>query len=72
MLFEEGVVAQEVVDEVNDRELYLNKKSAIIRAVSVAVTADPRKLWVLIAVLEKFDESAPVASRMRDELHLES
>ena len=69
MLYEEGVVAREVVDEVTDRELDLDKKVAIMRAVSAAVEVDPNKLWGLIAVLKKFSESAPLASRMRDDLH---
>ena len=39
-----------------------------MRAVDAAVRGDPQKLWVFIAVMEKFAQSAPVASRMTDEL----
>ena len=69
MLYQEGVVAERVVSEVNDHGLCSEKNAAIMRAVGAAVRADPKKLWVLIAVLEQFAESAPVAKRMRDELH---
>ena len=70
MLYQEGVVAEGVVSEVNDRGLCsAEKNAAIMRAIGAAVRTDPKKLWVLIAVLEQFAESAPVAKRMRDELH---
>ena len=39
-----------------------------MRAVSAAVRADPKKLQVLIAVLEKSPESAPMSRKMRDAL----
>ena len=68
MLYQEGVVSEEVVGKVDDHKLCSEKNSAIMRAVGAAVRADHKTLWVLIAVLEKFAESAPVASRMRDEL----
>ena len=67
-LYQEGVVAEGVVGEVKDRGLCSEKSATIMRAVGAAVKADPKKLWVLIAVLEKFAESAPVAKRIRDEL----
>ena len=68
-LYQEGVVAEGIVGDVNDHGLCSEKNAAIMRAVSAAIKADPKKLWVLIGVLKKFAESAPVASRMRDELH---
>ena len=69
LLFQEGVVAEAVLDEVVvATRPSLEKNVAIMRAFSAAVKSDPVKLWVLIAVLEKSPESAPVASRMRDAL----
>ena len=69
MLYQEGIVSEEVVGEVGmPTKPYSEKNAAIMRAVGAAVRADPKRLWVLIAVLEKFAESAPVAGRMRDEL----
>ena len=69
MLYEEGVVAIELVSEVTGHELPSEKKAAIMRAISAAVEGDPKKLWVLITVLENFAESAPVGRKMEDELH---
>ena len=65
MLYEEGVVAKELLRKVNEHS---DKNAAIMSSVNAAVGADPKTLWVLIAVLEKFAESFPVASRMRDKL----
>ena len=69
LLYQEGVVSKEAVGEVavSTRPL-LEKNAAIMRAVEAAVGAEPKKLWVLISVLERFSESAPVADRMRKEL----
>ena len=68
-LYQEGVVAEEVLDEVIvPAKPSSEKKDAIMRAVSAAVRGDPKKLLVFIAVLGKFAESAPMASRMRDAL----
>ena len=64
LLYQEGVISEEVLNTEPSSE----KNAAIIRAVSAAVKADPKKLLVLIAVLNRFAESAPVASRMRDAL----
>ena len=69
LLFQEGVISHEVVGDVEASNKALSEKNAaIMRAVRAAVRADSSRLWVLIAVLEKFAESAPVACRMRDEL----
>ena len=69
LLFQEGVVAEAVLDEVLVATKPSSEKNhAIMRAVSAAVKADCLKIWVFIAVLEKSPESAPVASRMRDAL----
>ena len=69
MLYQEGVVSEEVVGEVVvSTKSYSEKNAAIMRAVGAAVRADPSKLWVVVAVLEKFAESAPVASKLRNEL----
>ena len=69
MLYQEGMVSEDVVDEVIVSTKPCSEKNAsIMRAVSAAVKADPKKLFVLIAVLEKFPESAPVASKMGDTL----
>ena len=62
MLYQEGVVFEDVVGEVVDSAKPCSEKNAaIMRAVGAAVGADPKKLWVFIAVLEKFTEFAPVA-----------
>ena len=68
MLFQEAMVSEKVDKIVTPAKPLLEKNAAIMRAVSAAVRTDAKKLWVLIAVLEKFAESAPVASRMRDKL----
>ena len=69
LLFQEGVVAEGVLhDVIVQAKPSSEKKNAIMRAVSAAVRGDPKKFLVLIAVLEKFAESAPVASRMREAL----
>ena len=66
LLYEEGVVAEGVLDEVTvPAKPSPEKKDAIMRAVRAAVRGDPKKLSVFITTLEKFSESAPVASRMR-------
>ena len=69
LLFQEGVVSEEVVDKaLVSAEPYSEKNAAIMRAVSAAVKADPKNLQVFIAVLEKSPESAPMANKMRDAL----
>ena len=69
LLYQEGVVSEQVVDEVVvTGKPCSEKNAAVMRAVEAAVKADPKKVWILIGVLEKFAEPAPVASRMREEL----
>ena len=69
LLYQEGVVSEEVLDKVIvPAKPSSEKKDAIMRAVSAAVKGDPKKFLVLITALERFAESAPVASRMRDAL----
>ena len=41
-----------------------------MNAVQAAIGTDPKRLWVLIAVLEMFPACAPVASKMREMLRL--
>ena len=67
-LYEKGVVSKDLLRKVDDRE---DKSAAIMSSVNTAVRADPKKLWVLIAVLEEFAESDIVASKMRHELDLQ-
>ena len=71
MLFSEGVVSEEVLDQA---ELFTKspseKNAEIMSAVTVAVKANPKRVWILIAVLEKGPKSAPVASRMRGALEI--
>ena len=68
-LFSEGVISEGVLGEAELSSKSLSERNAgIMRAIRVAVRADPRRVWVVIAVLEKFAESAPVARRMRGEL----
>ena len=69
MFYQEGVVSEDVVGEVAaSAKPWSEKNASIMRAVGAAVGTDPKILWVLIAVLEKFRESAPIAIRMRDAL----
>ena len=63
LLYQEGVISEEVLNKPSSEQ-----SAAVMRAVSSAVKADPKKFLVLIAVLDRFTESAPVASRMRDAL----
>ena len=68
-LHQEGVVAEDVLDEVAVATKTLSEKiTSIMRAVSAAIKSDPNTIWVLIAVLRKFPESAPVANNMSDAL----
>ena len=68
-LFQEGVVAEPVLDEVNvPARPPSEKKDAIMRAVSAAVKGDPKKFLVFIAVMQMFAEAAPVANRMKNAL----
>ena len=70
LLFQEGVVSEEVLGEVNVETRSLSEKNtAIMRAVSAAVKGDPKKLLILIAVLKRFAESTPVAKQMKEVLH---
>ena len=69
MLYQERVVSEGVVDEVVvSNKPCSEKNAAIMRAVGAAVRGDPKKIWILIAVLESFAESISVANRMRDVL----
>ena len=69
LLYQEGVVAEGVLDEVTDPARPSSEKTDVImRAVSKAVKGDPKKLLMLIAVLGNFAESVPVANRMKERL----
>ena len=69
LLHKEGMVPDEVLGVMLDStKPYSVKNAAIMRAISTVVRADPKKLLVLMTVLERFPESAPVARRMRDAL----
>ena len=67
-LYQEGVVSEDLVNEVEVSKPCSEKNAAIMRAVRAAVGTDPEKLWVFIAVLEEFTESGPLGRKMRDEL----
>ena len=70
LLYQEGIFSEEVVDEADNstKKSVPEKNAAVMKAVRAAVKADRKKLWVLIAVLERFAECAPVASKMKHEL----
>ena len=69
LLYQEGIVPDHVLHVVNITALPLDQKNAtIMDAVRAAVKADPKTLWILIAVLEKI-QSAPLAKRMREKLY---
>ena len=67
-LYQEGVVSEDLVNEVDVSRPYSEKNAAILRAVRAAIRTDPERLWVFIAVLEGFPESAPLGRKMRNEL----
>ena len=68
-LYQEGMVSEDLVDEVVvSTKPCSEKNAAIMRAVDAVVTTDPEKLWAFIAVLEEFLESAPLGRKMRNEL----
>ena len=68
-LYQEGVVSKEFVGEMAvSTRLFSENNVTIMRAVEAAVGAEPKKLWVLMSVLERFSESAPLTDRMRDVL----
>ena len=66
LLVSEAVVSEDTT-EILSKPLS-ERNAAIMRSIRVAVRADPKKMWVVIAVLEKFTESFPVASKMREVL----
>ena len=64
-------MSEEVLDQAELSTISPSERNAaIMRAVRVAVRADPKKMWVLITVLEKFAESAPLAVKMRGALEI--
>ena len=70
LLYSEGIVSEEALDEAElSTRPVAERNTAIMRAVRVAINADHKKVWVLIAALEKYSESAPVAKNMRREIH---
>ena len=71
LLISEGVVSERVLDRKQLSSKPLSERNAdIMHSVRVAVIADPRRMGVLIAVLEKFTESTPVAKKMRGALEI--
>ena len=67
-LYQEGVVSEDLVNEMDVSKPCSEKNAAILRAVGAAVKTDPEKLWAFIAVLEESPASAPLGRKMRDEL----
>ena len=73
MLFSEGIVPEEVLGEVEpSTKPCTEKNTAILRAIRVAIKADPKRVWeMLIRALEKYPGSAPVAKKMRATLEIQ-
>ena len=72
LLYQEGVVAEEVVDEARLSKPPAEKTVAILQAVSAAVKIDSKTFWVLLSVLEKFPVTACLANRVKDAVDLHS
>ena len=67
MLFQEGVVSEETLSEVTAGKP-AERRAALMRAVMAAVKGECGKLKVVMAVLEKFAESYPLASLITSEI----
>ena len=69
-LYEEGVVSEDLVNEVasSTKAGCPDPCATILSAVGAAVETDPEKLWAFIAVVEEFPAIAPLGRKMRDEL----
>ena len=66
-MFQEGVVSEETLSEVTAGRP-AERKAALMRAVMAAVKGECGKLRVVIAVLEKFAESYPLARAITSEI----
>ena len=73
LLRQEGVVADDLLDEVSDMNRFTQaeKTASIMRHVEGAIRVNPRNFWAFVAVLEKSGPPAcHVAKRMRDNVDL--
>ena len=71
VLYSEDIVSEEVLDKAELlAKPVAERNTAIMRAIRVAIKADHKRVWVLIAALEKYSESAPVAKNMRRALEI--
>ena len=70
LLWQGGVLTDAQLDEAEHESTSLSqRKSDIMSAVRKVIRGDSRKIWVLVAVLEKFPASCLIARRMREELN---
>ena len=69
LLWQGGVLTDAQLDEAEHESTSLaQRKSDIMSAVRKVIRGDSRKIWVLVAALEKFPASCLIARRMREEL----
>ena len=70
LLWQGGVLTDAQLDEAEHESTSLaQRKSYIMSAVRKVIRGDSRKIWVLVAALEKFPASCLIARRMREELN---
>ena len=70
LLWQGGVLTDAQLDEAELTSTSLaQRKSDIMSAVRKVIRGDSRKIWVLVAALEKFPASCLIARRMREELN---
>ena len=70
LLWQGGVLTDAQLDEAEHESTSLaQRKSDIMSAVRKVIRGDSRKIWVLVAALEKFPAACLIARRMRKELN---
>ena len=70
LLYQEGVVPEEIDDEAGLPKPPAERSATIMRNVRAAVKTNPQNFWVLVTVLEKFPVTASLANRMRETMDL--
>ena len=70
LLWQDGLLTDAQLDNAEQSSTTLEQRRVdIMSAVRRVVRGDPKKLWVLIAAMEKSPASVPVANKMRQALN---
>ena len=72
LLHQEGVVGEELLDEVSptNKVPCQEKTASIMRHVNATVKIDPKNFWVFLSVLDQFTPCRYLAKRMRQAVDL--